>query len=477
MCALFALCVLLLVLESGIRSTRFFWKNLSKVLIGNDEDYHIYMVGGSTSFGEPFGPKISVPKIVSYKFNEKIGDKEIKIVNLAWRGRELEHGYWRLFGSLYKNPGRNGVLFIYAGINDNVWKGQKDQATFFWRMIQRSVVLSKLTYLLRAGKRDLKNSPERYIYRMNKTIRLAKYYGLEVAVSTLVGNITEYGPDGNIGGSTDTYELYNKGRNLEAARKYPDAIDVFGKLLEKRFVNLKCLYYHLGRCHRGLGEYDTAREYFWKVVDLGGEIRPNRFQNGLIRELASANQIELVDSIRNFEQASENAMLGYDLFYDAHHPNLKGYLILAEGFADALSRLTKQEVKRPVVNESDLTGEFGFADSDYFNVYISRVLWLCANMTRAAEKSERIERARYYLEKANKINSGDSRIYLSEFLLAVMDYDVKTALNWIEEGELLTRNREVFEGRKWLLKLISDKGLPDNTLDVIRKNISIQEYN
>ena len=55
----------------------------------------------------------------------------------------------------------------------------------------------------------------------------------------------------------------------------------------------------------------------------------------------------MVDAVARFRRASRDGLIGEALFSDGQHPNLLGHLLLAEGFAEALSaRLDAPVVRR-----------------------------------------------------------------------------------------------------------------------------------
>ena len=72
----------LLLLELSYRAAEHIMVKLNTKDSQNSQ-YPICMIGGSTSVGEPFQDKISIPKLVSYALNGKIKEREISIHNLA----------------------------------------------------------------------------------------------------------------------------------------------------------------------------------------------------------------------------------------------------------------------------------------------------------------------------------------------------------------------------------------------------------
>ena len=103
---------LALFFELSFRVGAHIWKHVYIPLHQKDNHFYIYVVGESTSYGEPFSPKISFPKIISYMFNGKIKNKEIVVINLAKCGSNSEYAYWELFEELLLRPRPNSLLLI-----------------------------------------------------------------------------------------------------------------------------------------------------------------------------------------------------------------------------------------------------------------------------------------------------------------------------------------------------------------------------
>src|SRR4030043_788630 len=79
----------IIIFEFGLRATGVVWKHVYRSLHDKDNNFYLYAIGGSTTEGEPFMPKISFPKIVAYLYDNKIQNKNIKIINLARGGRNI----------------------------------------------------------------------------------------------------------------------------------------------------------------------------------------------------------------------------------------------------------------------------------------------------------------------------------------------------------------------------------------------------
>lgn len=427
-----------------------FWKINSKIHAGEmNKNICIYTVGESTAFGQPYGPKISFPEIVKYMFNGKINNKEIRIINFARRGSSFEEQYWKLFKELSVKPKLTGVVFVYAGINDisTVGKGL-DKAGFCFRTLYKSLVYSKFAFIKH------KKSIYSYEYNLERVIKLAQSYGLKIVISNLIGNFTEFAPKNNqIFESKDNRALFNKAEEYVLKGDLDKAQNVYEQLINLNHKTvLSPVYYFLGKIYEAKGDYAIARNNYYLAADTGSVRlqKPTSKQNEIIKMAGIEYKAGFVDALSIFEENSKNGLIGYNLCGDAHHPNLKGYILLAKGFARELGDIYGNKPERTDLSEKEVTEHFNFTDDDIFYVYTHNLKWLLAETSGDIYRKESIERARYYLEQAIKnyeLNpSGEKKtdIELSRLMIAAVSRDLKGVIYWLEKGEFLTKNRTVF---------------------------------
>jgi lysophospholipase L1-like esterase len=98
-------------------------------------------------------------------------------------------------------------------------------------------------------------------------------------------------------------------------------------------------WYALAELELEAGELEAARVAYRHAKDRD-ELRfraPEVF-NEVIRELADAPGVTLVDVQRHMEAASPTGIVGNELLSEHVHPNARGYFLLADAFYEALSR-------------------------------------------------------------------------------------------------------------------------------------------
>jgi len=162
--------------------------------------------------------------------------------------------------------------------------------------------------------------------------------------------------------------------------------------------------------------------------------------------------VGLVDSIKDFEENSPHGLLGYNLLIDAHHPNLKGYILLARGFAKRIEEMYGQKIVRDNLTEEEILSHFDFTKDELFKVYISRCKWLIAFGSMDVDKEENLNMAEHFLMKAKEIDKNNKEIALLYFVLSLLRDDREEALYWLEKGKLSTEQGNLFQGNEWILE-------------------------
>ena len=387
------------------------WKHLYRWL-HPDAPFVLYVIGGSTSVGEPFSPKISFPLLVSAMFNHRIAGRPVEICNLARSGRDLEYGYWKLEEELATRP-RSGALLLYSGINDTVTQGE-DPELERWSSLQPFVVLSRLQYLAEDARTLPRlqsllgvshNSLPKYALRLAKVEALARRYDLPVVVSTLVGNLKEFGPTdlGEVTAvlSTPQQQAARQAMQWEAQGRLQEALSAYGALEQSapQAVQARACY-RIAWCLDRLDRHQDAREYYWKAADADGLPIPNLWRNQAIRDMAARTGATLVDSAQAFEAVSPHHVMGYDLILDAHHPTLEGYVLLAEQFAGGLATATGTPVATPHLSIAETERQFAFSRQDWAKVYFTRSAWFINYLgTHDDHAGEKTARLKHYLAR------------------------------------------------------------------------------
>lgn len=442
--------------EVGVRAGVLAWTCVYPVFV-RPSTFPMYVVGESTAHGEPYMPKISFPRVVSRMLGDQVRGRPIELVDLSRPGSNVEEQYWRLYRELSLRPRRDGLVLIYAGINDGTGAYRP---TPFSGLAERSLILSRVGYLVRS--RTPRPSPLDFEERMALLLRLARARGLPVVISTLAGNVRDFSPQlmtpPQPGG--ERHRAYFEARRQENLGRWLRAAEAYEKLdRESRDAGL---LHRAAVCRLKLGQRDLAARLFRTAVDLGGTKRPTTEQNDAIRRLARDHGAALADSSAALDAASPLGLAGDELFVDAHHPNLRGVALIARAFADQAARTLGVPVTRRELSEADLREEFGFTEEDERMVYSSRFLWFCGEAYVQTDKEDALRAARRYLDLAEK--SYGRRLAPYRFLLALSSRDARETRSWLSRKDALTADPRLLStlgcNPSWASELVRTAGLP-----------------
>lgn len=135
---------------------------------------------------------------------------------------------------------------------------------------------------------------------------------------------------------------YRTGKNLEKTKNFSDALKFYTK----------------------------SQPHYWNAE------RPYIHLNEIIKNFASTKNIPLSDTSLRMQDAASNNLPGYDLFTDATHPNIKGYLILAYGFAEQITALTGQAPSYKKLSPEAISQRHNITDDDMLKAYAISTFWL-----------------------------------------------------------------------------------------------------
>jgi hypothetical protein len=178
--------------------------------------------------------------------------------------------------------------------------------------------------------------------------------------------------------------------------------------------------------------------------------------------VARASGATLADSRALFEAAADHGLPGYELFVDAHHPNLRGNLLLAESFARQVARVLNNPILRHGLSETDIRRELGFSDRDLRDVYANRFIWFCGESSDRADPAPTLRMAERYLGLAER--GYGHRLPAYRFLLALLKHDPAAVKRCLSDKDALRRDREhlgsIACNREWASESVEKAGLP-----------------
>jgi len=353
--------------ELGLRTYNSFFS------MGSDEDpdaFHIYVLGGSSAAGSPFQP-MSFGDLVSEMFADTLEGRPVVVHNLAACGETTYPQWVRLDRVVHSRDGEApGAVLIYAGHNDIFGEHGQSDVPLMTRLeravCERSVLAREASFGLRKlFNRSAATGMDSYGYYLRALVETALDAGLTPVLSTVAGNVSEIEP------SYETEDREAVRRALDAASEAEDegrceaSLEVLLETLPAGKGQEAFATYRYGRCLRRAGRHKEAREAFWDALDMDPHRsfgRATRGHNEMVRRIGAELGVPVVETVKRFVAASENGLPGWELFNDGQHPSLEGHLLLAEGFAEVLSELLGEPVRRRLNGREDVLARFPMKD-------------------------------------------------------------------------------------------------------------------
>lgn len=305
--------------------------------------YRVFMLGGSTAVGWPYGENMMPSRILDRRLSETFPDKQVEVVNLAftaintyslldfvdeildqkpdavliYSGHNEFYGAlgvgssnavskqrWAVLAYLKLQRFRSFLLLKeliasisgWQGTNDDSERSAPSKGTLMQRMVQDSnIAYGGSVYRLGVNQFDA---------NMRQIISKFKEAGVDVVISELVSNVRDQAPF--ISASAESHD--------SAAYVYTTA-----KELEQ------------------IGRIDEARLAYARAKDLDLlRFRAPEEINEIIHRLGADFNVPVVPMKAYFEKASPNGLIGFNLIMEHLHPNAEGYFIMSEAFFDAM---------------------------------------------------------------------------------------------------------------------------------------------
>jgi lysophospholipase L1-like esterase len=329
----------------------------------NKDSFRIFIQGGSTAAGFPYGRWGSLQGMLEQRFKRLYPSKEIEIINTAMAAVNSYTLLDFVDEIIEQQP---DLVLIYAGHNEYLGimgvgsafasKGGR-LATLLhlkfkdWRLYQ---LMHKIYYLALAPdaqpsktnktlmsqvakEKEIALASDLYQqgiaqFEGNMSLILEKYQtaGIPVVLGNLVSNESGQMPFSSV--ESVDWQGYKISLNKEKALIETIRIN---ELLSKNKSAEN--YYKLALNLQLLARFKEAKQAFIlaKDHDLLRFRAPSQF-NEVINRLANQYDIGLVDAQAMFNAHSVNRIVGNELILEHLHPTVEGYFLLAEAYAELI---------------------------------------------------------------------------------------------------------------------------------------------
>ena len=382
---------------------------------GGTDAFELYIVGESTAAGEPYSPRISPAQLVSARFGGRLLGRRVRVVTVALPGESIYPQSVRFDWALRRRDAKvPGAVLIYSGHNDaGTRRGIPRVERWRHWLAERSFLAEDGLYLLeRRGLLPKARTADTYAYFLRRTAAAARRSGLTPVLSTVMGNLSGVEPglsSPSSGASVETVALLDEGTALESKGRHAQALRLYETAAVSHPWMRAYLAYRMGRCRLALGEYAKAKGLFQEAVDRSEQDnfgRASSLQNDLVRGLASEESIPLVDAESVFEEHSPHGISGDSLFADGQHPNIEGYLLLADAYAGRLSEVLHDPLRRPPMRPKEVFEAFAFGREEQARALVASGVWLLTVASGHAYPADRLRLARERFEGALALAPG-----------------------------------------------------------------------
>lgn len=388
---------------------------ISKNIPENSKIKYVYVLGESSSYGIPYQGKISFAKIIQYLTSNNIDNKDIKLINLSVPGHKLIHQYFRYFVYRYTHPFNKGILLLYVGTNELSYN---KTSKYFYLFYKSNLLKIMSAYL---------NKFEDFYYRYENIIKLAKFFGDDIYMSTIAGNYSDFSPDNVKKDKTVINDLINTD-DLFFQGKYNHALAFCLNNINNN--NKSHVFYRIGKIYEKYGKIKEANNFYIKAVDInyGDTLRPSprTDQNEIIKFLAHKYDIPLLDIFQKLYNSGE--VIGSNFFIDKIHPTLRLNLMIADGFVDLMSKKYKINKVDSALNEEKIKAIFNFTDMDLLIAYMQALgeTMLCSYRSKILDRYalHKIQNDIMLIKQLNLLPYGkiDEQKKTIEFLETILEY-------------------------------------------------------
>jgi len=345
----------------------------------------IFCLGGSSSFGFPWGAEAAFTSIVGEALAASHPERQVEAVNASGVSYAMHRMNIVADELLAYKP---DVFLVYEGHNEFI------EPALFGALKHRGTSRTRLEYAMSysrvyssiwfaAGRlRDSQRaadgfearvmrdqthvySPQEkeaivaeFRWRLERLVRRAQAAGIKVVLATVPCNLRQWRPEASTGvaslaeGDRRRWsDLFASGsRFLKSSRFELAAVDLEqAARIAPHHAETQFL---LGQAYEGLGRFDDARSSYQRACDE--DASPTRRLSGInvtIREIAQQYGALLVDADRLFEQQSEHGLVGFNLIEDYVHPTRPGHELIARQIWEAMEAAGWFNGKTPAQKE------------------------------------------------------------------------------------------------------------------------------
>ncbi len=333
--------------------------------------YRIFCLGESTMYGYPYPENATAPRFLKELLTKMFPEKKIEVINLGipavssavvadlikevmayqpdlliiYSGHNEFYGTYGVASTQYISQTRAVVqvtmqlrrLRVYCLIRDAiaslraVFSSNKPEgrSTFMAQMAQDKYIAY--------GSETYNRAKRNYRENLNAVIQISRQHRIPVMISSLVSNLKDLPPLTSIFSSSTSEDgkrrwqaLFDVAVQEQDKANFTRAIELLSSANQIDSMRADA-HFHLARCLEQIGEYDKAKREYIAAENFDAlRFRVGPEFSDIVRDLCRQYNIPMLDLERAFTAHSPNGIMGKELITEHLHPNIGGYLLMAE---------------------------------------------------------------------------------------------------------------------------------------------------
>jgi len=329
---------------------RYFFQQSTLPLPANDiflaqkppDGYRIFVLGGSTTLGFPYGNLLMFSRILNRRLQDTFPEKRIEVVNVALTAINSYTLVDFMDEILAETP---DAILIYAGHNE--FYGALGVASLESVGNQRWIALTymrlmrfKLFRLLRDCFNKLRKITQKTFKIGNDTIngtlmeRLVSKHTIKYNSKLFNRGIKQF--------ENNLRKIFQKAEQADVPIIISELVSnvchlkPFFSQSDKNELTAERLYQQAQQFEKQK-QYDPAQQAYYRAKDLDGlRFRAPEAFNQIIHQEATRINAPVVPMKSFFEKASPHGLIGDNLMVDHLHPNIDGYFLMADAFYETM---------------------------------------------------------------------------------------------------------------------------------------------
>lgn len=449
-----------------------------------DDTFNIYYFGESTMKGEPYVD--TIPILVEKLLENSTDSRRIRWVNLAEEASDFAYSARRMrWVAEHKLITHPSLFIVYSGHNEflKFTKGWgftlsgKYGKWLTWlvshlRSVQTIARVMRY-YKLEIDDRSFFDTPlfaideynsvrEQYMGQVQEIVSLLTKNHVPVIFSTVASNYADFEPNrsvfcNNESDKTKFKNFIDEGLHAQQADNNAEALSLYTRALAvcDSFAET---YYRMGKAYEALEKYEDAWQMFIKAVDYDRmPMRATSMQNTFLLGLPQGAMMQVTDVIDYLRKHADNGLIGYNLMSDGHHPNVKGYLLIAERIAEKVVEMFAYNTKLPrSLSELEAKQILTSTKQAASDAYVLCAQWHTRMATWRYDPEYRLRKAQECLEELFTLDSDNIEGYLASATIMYLRKDEARADGYLQRAKQIdTQAVDHYLRNRWYQMIIS----------------------